>query len=144
MSHKRTLGLYGLREARCKSSRMVCRNINGLRREKTCLRGFRQSQTKQSPQIQRLAKNSEISLVASTDMVLSKTRMTKALIRLRGCAGWFAPVLFANPRRQVFSRRGPSCSQPIYAEWNFPLLSVRRVNFRFKGGWVVFFILFKF
>ena len=40
-------------------------------------------------------------------MVLSKTRITKALIRLRGCAGWSAPVLFANPRRQVFSRRGP-------------------------------------
>ena len=34
-------------------------------------------------------------------------RITKALIRLRGCAGWSAPVLFANPRRQVFSRRGP-------------------------------------
>ena len=25
-----------------------------------------------------------------------------ALIRLRGCAGWSAPLLFANPRRQVF------------------------------------------
>ena len=33
--------------------------------------------------------------------------MTKALNRLRGCAGWSAPVLFANPQRQVFSRRGP-------------------------------------
>ena len=40
-------------------------------------------------------------------MILSNKRLTKALIRLRGCAGWFAPVLFANPRRQVFSRRGP-------------------------------------
>ena len=33
-------------------------------------------------------------------MVLSEKRITKALIRLRGCAGWSAPVLFANPRRQ--------------------------------------------
>ena len=33
--------------------------------------------------------------------------MTKALISMRGCAGWSAPLLFANPRRQVFSRRGP-------------------------------------
>ena len=33
--------------------------------------------------------------------------IVKALIRLRGCASWSAPVLFANPRRQVFSRRGP-------------------------------------
>ena len=40
-------------------------------------------------------------------MILSKKRITKALIRLRGCAGWSAPVLFAKPRRQVFSRRGP-------------------------------------
>ena len=40
-------------------------------------------------------------------MILSKKRITKALIRLRGCAGWSAPVLFANPLRQVFSRRGP-------------------------------------
>ena len=49
----------------------------------------------------------EISLVASLDMVLSNKRITKVLIRLRGCAGWSAPLLFANPRRQVFSRRGP-------------------------------------
>ena len=41
-------------------------------------------------------------------MVLYKTRITKVLIRLRGCAGWSAPVLFANPRIQVFSRRGPN------------------------------------
>ena len=40
-------------------------------------------------------------------MRLYKTQITKALIRLRGCAGWFAPVLFANPRRQVFLCRGP-------------------------------------
>ena len=40
-------------------------------------------------------------------MVLSKKRITKALIRLRGCAGCSALVLFANSRRQVFSRRGP-------------------------------------
>ena len=45
----------------------------------------------------------EISLKTSLDMVLFKTRIIKALIRLRGCAGWSAPVLFANPRRQIFS-----------------------------------------
>ena len=50
----------------------------------------------------------EISLVTSLNMVLSKTRITKALIRLRGCAGWSAPVLFANSRKQVFSHRGPN------------------------------------
>ena len=50
----------------------------------------------------------EISLVISLDMMLFDKRTTKALIRLRGCAGWSAPLLFANHRRQVFSRRGPN------------------------------------
>ena len=40
-------------------------------------------------------------------MILFKKRITKALIRLLGCAGWSAPVLFAVPRRQVISRRDP-------------------------------------
>ena len=40
-------------------------------------------------------------------MVLSKKQITKALIRLCECAGWPAPVLFSDPRTQVFSRRGP-------------------------------------
>ena len=49
----------------------------------------------------------EISLVASlhVDMILSIKRR-KALISLRGCAGRSAPLLFAKPRRQVFSCRG--------------------------------------
>ena len=50
----------------------------------------------------------EISLVASLDMILLDKRITKALISLRGCAGWSAPVLFANTRRQGFPRRGPN------------------------------------
>ena len=37
-----------------------------------------------------------ILLVASLDMILSNTRITKALIRLRGCAGLSVPLLFAN------------------------------------------------
>ena len=45
----------------------------------------------------------QISLVTSLDMVLFKKRITKTLIRLRGCAGWSAPLLFTNFRRQVFS-----------------------------------------
>ena len=49
----------------------------------------------------------EISSVANLHMILSKKRITKALIRLCGCAGWSAPVLFANPRRQGFSHCGP-------------------------------------
>ena len=49
----------------------------------------------------------EILLAASLNMVLSKMRITKALIRLRECAVWSAPVLFANPWKQVFSCWGP-------------------------------------
>ena len=79
----------------------------GRRREKTCLRGFRQLRFKPACSATETSSKNEISLVASLDIVLYKTRITKALIRLRGCAGWSAPVLFANPRRQVFSRQGP-------------------------------------
>ena len=44
----------------------------------------------------------EILFVARLYMVLSKKRITKALIRLCGCAGWSALLLLANLRRQVF------------------------------------------
>ena len=37
----------------------------------------------------------EISAIASRGIILSKQRTTKVLIRLRGCAGWSAPLLFA-------------------------------------------------
>ena len=60
-------------------------------------------------------------------MILFKKRITKALIRLRGCAGWSAPVLFANHRRQVFSRRGPN-----YNKNNYQMGLVKR-----KYGFVV-------
>ena len=59
----------------------------------------------QSPHLQRVARKLTYHL-ASLDMILSKERRTKALIRLRGFADWSAPLLFASPRRQVFSRRG--------------------------------------
>ena len=39
----------------------------------------------------------EISPVASTDMSFYKRRITKALIRLRGCTVWSASWLFASP-----------------------------------------------
>ena len=42
-------------------------------------------------------------------MILSKEGIAKALIRLRGCAGWSAPVLFVNPEEGflVFLCHGP-------------------------------------
>ena len=53
----------------------------------------------------------EISLVASLHMILSKKRIINALTSLRRCAGWSVPLLFPNPRRQVFSHRGPNHNQ---------------------------------
>ena len=61
----------------------------------------------QSPQLQRLPRKLKITLVANLDMIFFNKRITKVLIRLRGCAGWSAPLLFAAPRRRGFSGRGP-------------------------------------
>ena len=44
-------------------------------------------------------------------MILFKKRITKALIRLRGCAGWSAPVLFANIPNTCFLVSRPICIQ---------------------------------
>ena len=54
------------------------------------------------------ARKFEILLVESLDMILSNKRITKALIRLRRCTDWSAPLLFTNSQRQVFSRQGPN------------------------------------
>ena len=56
-------------------------------------------------------------------MILSNKGITKALIRLRRCAGWSAPVLFSNPRRRVFSRRGP-----FHVDWSRAICLVNSVN----------------
>ena len=43
----------------------------------------------------------EILLVEKSDMILSIKGIVKALISLRGCAGWSAPLLFANPKDRI-------------------------------------------
>ena len=40
-------------------------------------------------------------------MILSSKRVTKALIRLRGCECWSAPLLFAKPPKTGFLASGP-------------------------------------
>ena len=83
------------------------RSFLGPQRKKKLPPGFSAKRVpNQSPYLHRLARK-PISPVASVHMILSKRRTTKALIRLRACTGWSAPVLFANPQRQVFSRQGP-------------------------------------
>ena len=44
------------------------------------------------------SKKIETSRVAILDMIISITQIKKALIRLRRCTGWSAPLLFANPK----------------------------------------------
>ena len=48
-----------------------------------------------------LAELLEILLAASLDMILSNKQITKVLIRLCGCAGWSAPLLFAKPENRI-------------------------------------------
>ena len=59
----------------------------------------------QSPKLQRLATRLKFLLAAYLDMVLFNKQITKALIRLRGCAGWSAPLLFANPYNIGFNTK---------------------------------------
>ena len=47
----------------------------------------------------------DISAIASRGIILSKQRTIKALIRLCGCTGWSAPLLFTC-HKQVFLCRG--------------------------------------
>ena len=60
--------------------------------------------------------------------------ITKALIRLRGWAGWSAPLLFANHQRQVLSRRGPlTLSLPNATVVEFTIHCQTRLQSKLKG-----------
>ena len=50
--------------------------------------------------------NLEISAIEYRDIILTKQRTTKVLIRLCGCAGWSASLLFAYDIRHIFSWPG--------------------------------------
>ena len=74
----------------------------------------------------------KISLEASSDMMLSNRRTTKAQIGPRGSA----PLLFApRPRRQVFSHQGPYENMKHHYMAFFCLdgLSVQRSKSKFLG-----------
>ena len=79
-------------------------NVVGPRPQENLSLGFsKRSYPNQPAQLQRLPRKFEISLVASLDMLLFNKRITNALIRLHGCAGWSALLLFAIPEDR-FSR----------------------------------------
>ena len=56
--------------------------INGPRREKTCLRVSDKTKFKPVSSAKETSKKIEISFLASLDMILSKKRITKALVSL--------------------------------------------------------------
>ena len=66
--------------------------------------------------------------------MLSKQGITKALIRLRGCAGWSAPLLFANRQRQVFSRLGPKYMFNLLMSVYIDLIWLKTYRGMFKDG----------
>ena len=73
---------------------------------KTVFEVFWSDHTKTASSATETSQNSESSLVASFDIFLSHNQTTKVLIRLHRHVGWFAPLLFANHRTQVFSCGG--------------------------------------
>ena len=78
----------------------------GLVATKPVFRVSRKARFKPACSATETSKKIEISLVASLDMILSKRRITKVLIRLHKCPGWSAPLLFKNPRGHIFLGRG--------------------------------------
>ena len=57
------------------------------RHEKTCLRDFRPGKTEIGLLSYEASQRLEISYTETRGIILSRQRITKALIRLRGCAG---------------------------------------------------------
>ena len=67
----------------------------------------------------------EISLEACLHIILANKPITKALIRLRICAGLSAPLLFATLLRQVLLRRSPYMSQLMIFWYSFHRLAAK-------------------
>ena len=71
-------------------------------------------------------------------MIPSYKRITNSLSSLRVCAGWSAPLLFANLRRQVFWRRGIITPTKIGIEYiriAFPCTFCMRISSRNLQHW---------
>ena len=62
----------------------------------------------------------EIVVTETRDITLSIQRKTNALIRLRGCADWSAPLLFAYSIRHVFSWPGSYGCDCVHRSFTLP------------------------
>ena len=82
--------------------------------------------------------------MASLDIILFKKRIIKALIGMRKCTGWSAPLLFASPQRQVFSRGGLYDPYIIlyfaYVLTNFPEEKKTRITEVFVPEFKLYFV----
>ena len=47
-------------------------------------------------------------------MILSSKQITKALISLRGCAGWSAPLMLATPPKTGFVATRPNYGHDVF------------------------------
>ena len=61
-------------------------------------------------------------------MILSRKGIIKALVSLCGCAGWSVPLLFANLRRQVFSRQGPYGISQVHRKYDLAQTNLTNVS----------------
>ena len=74
----------------------------------------------------------EILVTETRDITLSRQRTTKVLIRLRGCAGWSALLLFAYDIRHVFSWPGSNILLCVGICWYFPSMNLNFILFDIK------------
>ena len=70
-----------------------------------------------SAHLQRLARSRDILGTATTGIILSSQRITKALIRLHQCTGWSVPLLFAYGINRFCHDAAQSVSQKWATSW---------------------------
>ena len=80
---------------------------------KRVFRSFRPGQTQTGLLSYRTSMRLEILVTETRDFTLSRQRTTKALIRLRGCAGWSVPLLFTYKTRFLMARLTCTWTDPV-------------------------------
>ena len=55
----------------------------------------------------KISENTGILHLANEIILLLTEQIANSLIRMRGCKGWFEPLLFTCVKIRVFVRRGP-------------------------------------
>ena len=112
--------------------------------EKTCLRVCDQVRHKPVSAATEAMRMLEISDIETRGIILSRQRTTKVLIRLRGCAGWSAPLLFAYGINRFFHDvthfsavwKGSPFESPSKRQWQVSFFLQKRKNkLFFKHQW---------